>query len=63
MTNREWLESLPDAELAHAMLNLRDIAPRYFSGYTDSSYGITLWLKEEHKDDEARKVPNSMRIG
>lgn len=53
MTNREWLESLSDEELANAMLHLRDIAPRYFSGYTASAYGITLWLKEEHQDDKA----------
>lgn len=52
MTNREWLESLDNAKLAAAMLNLRNIAPYYFYAYTDTAYGITIWLEKEYEDDK-----------
>ena len=44
MTNREWLLTLTDEELAHFILCE---APRIGKQWTVSDYGLMKWLKSE----------------
>ena len=50
MTNREYLNTLNDEELAYVLAHIEEIASNYYYGYTDTVTGMTAWLKEEHHD-------------
>lgn len=45
MTNREWLNSLNNADFSKA---LYEVVLKVGKWYTDSELGITQWLGEEH---------------
>lgn len=47
MTNREWLESLSDKELACAMMNIKTIACDDKSEYWLNSDDVAQWLSKE----------------
>lgn len=55
MTNREWLNSLSDEEMAELLFFSNDFCNQYNlpcpSGTKCSSYCINKWLGEEYKDD------------
>lgn len=62
MTNREWLRSLTDNELAEIFCdndlgNICNICVyrndrKGCMNVTCCEYGVSAWLKQEHKDDE-----------
>lgn len=56
MTNREWLNSLSDEELADKFGGINCSTCRVFCDYPqnigDCHKGFVLWLKEEHFDEE-----------
>ena len=49
MTNREWLFTLTDEELAHFILWE---APRIAKQWTASDHGLMKWLKSEKELEE-----------
>lgn len=59
MTNREWLESLSDEELAHFIDNAHSdncyacaFQSDTCAGIYDCLNGIKYWLQSEHKDED-----------
>ncbi len=48
MTNREWLFTLTDEELAHFIILQ---APRIGQQWTASDYGLMKWLKSEKVEE------------
>ena len=59
MTNREWLERLPDEELAEFLYGCENgcntCAYNHFcmdEYFTTCHEGIVEWLQQEHKDND-----------
>lgn len=48
MTNKEWLMSLTDDELANELLNFVSLHKTLVFNATDSLYVVSRWLGNEH---------------
>ncbi len=48
MTNRDWLMSLTDEELANELLNFASLHKTLVFNATDSLRAVSLWLGGEH---------------
>jgi len=53
MTNREWINTLTDEELADLICFKTGISyeAKAICYFDSSSKGVLLWLKEEHKEE------------
>ena len=49
MTNKEWLSTLPDEEMAHLFL---EGMKKYANRSTQSFTAIVDWLKQEHTEQD-----------
>ena len=50
MTNREWLESLPDEEFVMNLCESCKTCNTDCSYITTCNHGLLIWLKAEHKE-------------
>lgn len=50
MTNRDWLNSLTNAELAGVFFTYDAPIYRYFGSHTDSKSAFEQWLNQEYNE-------------
>lgn len=51
MTNRDWLNSLSNAEFAQVFFVYNPPIFKYFSSHTDPKSAFRQWLAQEYKED------------